>query len=383
MRAPSVRPRAIIGTTIAERIRNSRASRKWVVRSAASASSPGRSEWSSERPVRSTLRTPPSARRSGGESRCSASACFTSCGSECCTATRSTPSSPTRSMNSQSATAGTASTATWPSTCSGSSDEDSTAVLSDRKRWARSARLWLGDVLDHVDRHRHAPVAIHDRGGLHSRPALLAGLAHAESHHHLAPLTRGERRPPRKLVDGERVPALVEHVEALEYRRQRRRQKLLARSEAEQLDGGLVGEQQPAVGCLRGHRVGHPAEDGLQLIARLGGVQARELLQPQELLALAVGAAAVGDVANRAGEHRRIAVDDAADRELHRELAAVGAHAGELHALAEQGRLARLHRPLAARAGGARAGTRARSAPPARRRPPRSRRARTSARRPG
>ena len=46
-------------------------------------------------------------------------------------------------MNSQSATAGTASTATWPSTCSGSSEEASTALLSDRKRWARSARLWL------------------------------------------------------------------------------------------------------------------------------------------------------------------------------------------------------------------------------------------------
>ena len=64
------------------------------------------------------------------------------------------------------------------------------------------------------------------------------------------------------------------------------REQLLARLVAEQLDGGLVGEQQAPVRRLGGHAVGHAAQDRLELVARLVGVDPRELLEAQQLVAL-------------------------------------------------------------------------------------------------
>ncbi len=210
--------------------------------------------------------------------------------------------------------------------------------------------LVRGDVLDDVDRHRHGAGAVRDRGGLHGRPALLAGCAHAEAHDHLAEFALGERAAPGQLVHGEGAAALVEQLEAAHDLRQRRGDQRLARLVAEQLHRGFVREQKPAVGCLGGDGVGDAAQDGLELVAGLGCVHSCELLQAKQLLALPLGAAAVGDVADRAGEHRRVRALDRVDRELDRELDAVGAQADQLDALAQQGGLARLDHPAQRRA---------------------------------
>ena len=74
-------------------------------------------------------------------------------------------------------------------------------------------------------------------------------------------------------------------------------EQLLGRREAERLDGGLVGEQQLAVRPLGGHGVRDPLKDRLELSARL--------------LAFLLRLEAGGDVADRAGEHRRVGLGDA------------------------------------------------------------------------
>ena len=146
------------------------------------------------------------------------------------------------------------------------------------------------------------------------------------------PSPASARRPGSASI-GQRLALLVEHLEAVEHPADRGGLQLLERLEAEQLERRVVGEQQPAVGRLGGDGVGDAAEDRLQLVARLGGVQAGDL-------ALLLGLAALGDVADRAGEHRRLGARDRVDRELDRELAAVGAHADQLDAPAENGGLA-------------------------------------------
>ena len=56
-------------------------------------------------------------------------------------------------------------------------------------------------------------------------------------------------------------------------------QLLAARRSPSSSRGRLVGEQEPAVRCLGGHRVGDAAEDRLQLLARLRAL----LLVPERL----------------------------------------------------------------------------------------------------
>ena len=203
--------------------------------------------------------------------------------------------------------------------------------------------LVRGDVLDHVDRHRDRAAAVEDRRGLDRGPALLAGRSHAEAHDRLGRYPVREGAPARAAPGpGTGAPSSL----SMSKRSTRLSAGAASSSslelEAERLDGGVVREQQLAVGSLRGDAVGHAAQDRLELFARLVGVEAGELLEAQQLLALLLVRLAPGDVAHRAGEHGRLAGADAVDRDLDRELAAVGPHAQQLEAPPEDRRLAGL-----------------------------------------
>lgn len=143
------------------------------------------------------------------------------------------------------------------------------------------------EVLDHVDGHDH-PSLVSDRGRFHRRPALLAGRADAEPHQGLATLSVLERPPARQPLERERLSVLVEHLEAVQNVRCGRRQQRLARFVPERRHRRIVREQQAAVGRLGGHGVGNAAQDRFELIARLARVSSRQLLEPQQLVALGI-----------------------------------------------------------------------------------------------
>src|SRR3954466_7997912 len=102
-------------------------------------------------------------------------------------------------------------------------------------------------------------------------------------------LTR-QRAAARQSLHGKGPPELVEDLEAVHDPGQGRAQELLRARVAEHAYRGVVGEQQRAVGRLRGHAVGYPAQDRLELDARG--------------LALLLGPLTLGDVAQVAGEGR-------------------------------------------------------------------------------
>ena len=187
------------------------------------------------------------------------------------------------------------------------------------------------DVLDHVDRHRHLAAAIADRGGLDGRPALLARVPHAEPDDGLGVVLATERAPPRERLEREVAALLVEDLEAVDDRGGGGVQELLVGLEAERPHRGVVGEQEPPVGGLRGHGVGHAAQDRLELAAGLLAL----LLRPEPLDELAeLAAERLGQLVDRgialadlAGEH----LDDADE-------VVAGVH-GERHAAVQPRRL--------------------------------------------
>ena len=141
-------------------------------------------------------------------------------------------------------------------------------LAAPRQEALRALRaLVRRDVLDHVDRHAHLAAAVPDRVGLDRRPLLLAGRAHAEADDRLGRLLAGEGAPAGQIGEREGLAGLVEDLEAAEHLGGRRRLQRFGRVEAERPHRRLVRVDQAAVRRLRGHRVGHPAEHRLQLVA--------------------------------------------------------------------------------------------------------------------
>jgi glyoxylase-like metal-dependent hydrolase (beta-lactamase superfamily II) len=110
----------------------------------------------------------------------------------------------------------------------------------------------------------------------------------------LVTLSALQRPPARQAFERERASVLVQHLEAVQDLSSRRRQKRLARFVAKRRHRRVVREQQPAVGGLGGHPVGNATQDGLELVARLAGVESSEMLESQQLLALGLGLLATG-----------------------------------------------------------------------------------------
>ena len=129
--------------------------------------------------------------------------------------------------------------------------------------------LVLGYVLDHVDGHRHVATAVAHRRRLDVRPALLAGRTHSKADYRLGALLALERASAGQVVHDEGVALGVKHVETVEDACRRSLEQGFDRVEAERLDGGIVHEQQAAIGRLDGHRVGDAAQHRLELVARL------------------------------------------------------------------------------------------------------------------
>ncbi len=132
--------------------------------------------------------------------------------------------------------------------------------------------LVLRDVLDHVDRHRHTVAAVPDRVRLHGRPALLAGVPHAEAHDRLGRLLAREGAPSGQIRQRVGPAGLVEDLVAGHDLGGRSRLQRLPRLEAQGPHRSLVRVQEAAVGRLRRDRVGHAVQHGLELVARRAAV---------------------------------------------------------------------------------------------------------------
>ena len=114
------------------------------------------------------------------------------------------------------------------------------------------------DVLGDIDDHRGPPAVVEHHRGLRREPGLPAGAGVDAPHEHgrrRAPAL--QRAHPAHVVAGERPPVGVVEREPLEDRVERQRAQRVERRGADQLDGGLVREQDRALRVAHGHGVVH------------------------------------------------------------------------------------------------------------------------------
>jgi hypothetical protein len=113
----------------------------------------------------------------------------------------------------------------------------------------------VGDVTEQIDRVEHGAGLVLDREGAHERPPdrARAPLVHADQH--LRGLLSLQRQPPGQRPARKRLPLLVEELEPLDHRRERRGEEFRRRFEAAKTCTGLVRVDEPAVRSLDGDAV--------------------------------------------------------------------------------------------------------------------------------
>ena len=120
-----------------------------------------------------------------------------------------------------------------------------------------------------VDREADVPLGVADRCRPNLGPALLLAAADAVAEDRHRRRLACEDATRRQCLDGKRVAASVEQLEALHQGRDRRPDELLGGLEAEHASRFVVGEQELAVLALDGDRVADGAQDRAELIAGL------------------------------------------------------------------------------------------------------------------
>ena len=138
---------------------------------------------------------------------------------------------------------------------------------------ARLGAPLVGDVMEDVDHEVHLARLVQERCRTEDGPALVAARKDAIAEHGLLRRALGEREPVRQFVDRHQRAVLADDLEPLEQLRPREVEQLVARLHAADPCGGVVREDEPAVGALSGDPVCDAPEDRCQLVGRQRGAR--------------------------------------------------------------------------------------------------------------
>ena len=133
----------------------------------------------------------------------------------------------------------------------------------------------VGDVVEDVDHEVHLARVVQKRRRADDRPALVAARKDAIAEYAFLRRALGEREPVRQPVDRHRRAVLADDLEPLEQLRPREVEQLVARLQPAEPCGGVVREDEPAVGALGGDPVCDVPEDRCQLLGRQRDVPGR------------------------------------------------------------------------------------------------------------
>ena len=129
--------------------------------------------------------------------------------------------------------------------------------------------LPVGDVVEDVDGELNLAVRADNGRGAHDRPVLLSGRDDPPPDCLGRRILTPQRRPPGELGSGHGSTVLAEELEAVHDSGRRAREELVHTREPEQARRCVVREDEVAGAVLNRDSVGDPAEDHLQLVARL------------------------------------------------------------------------------------------------------------------
>ena len=124
--------------------------------------------------------------------------------------------------------------------------------------------LPAGDVVEGIDREGDSSGGVPQRDGAHDRPALLACRPNAEADLEILRRTAREHRRPGQGPRVHRAAGFVEQLEAVQDLRPSGAKQLVGRLEAARPGRGLVGVDEPTVGCLHRDAVGDGVDDASQ-----------------------------------------------------------------------------------------------------------------------